>query len=411
MRKALELTLGVLTAVGGFVDIGELVFAVQAGVKYQYLLLWSLLVGTIGIILFSEMCGRVAAVTKKPVMDLVKQTLPKKIALTILIFSSLLNGLTCAAELGGVAIAFQLLIGIADTPAIILTFVLLTGVIWVFPFKVIEKLFGLCGLALCVFIVVAVTTRPDAGQLASGLIPKLPSANLQDILIYFYFALGLISSSMMPYEVYFYASGGIEDHWTPKDLNVNRVTAGVGMTLGGLLAMALVVAASQLFGPIGLLPQLHGTSALMAVIPFGRTGLFFALVGIIFAVGGAAVETSLAGAYNIAQYFGWKWGRYTRPEVTPLFTVTWLLILVVAFVIIMFDIDPIQLAEYAIVFSVVVLPFTYYAVLKTSSDASQMGKHKNSRVITILGWIYMVIVVVIALAAIPLMILTNMGKG
>jgi manganese transport protein len=411
MRNLLQLTLGVVTAVGGFVDIGELVFAVQAGVKYQYMLLWALVVGTVGIIIFSEMSGRIAAVTKKPVMELVKATLPRRISLTVLVGSTLLNGLTCAAELGGVAIALQLLIGIADMPAILLTFALLAGIIWFLPFKILEKLFGLLGLFLCVFIVVAWTTRPDAGQLAAGLVPRLPSLDIHEALIYFYFALGLISSSMMPYEVYFYSSGGIEEKWTPKDLTNNRITAGIGMSLGGILAMGLIVAASQLFGPAGILPQLHGTSALMAVIPFGKVGLFCALMGIIFAVGGAAVETCLAGAYNIAQYFGWKWGRYTKPEKTPLFTVTWLVLLGVAFVIIMFGIDPIKLAEYAVVFSVVVLPFTYFSVLKTASDSKQMGEHKNSRIITILGWVYMVITVIIAVAAIPLMILTNMGKG
>ena len=31
MNSVLELTLGVMTALGGFVDVGELVFAVQAG--------------------------------------------------------------------------------------------------------------------------------------------------------------------------------------------------------------------------------------------------------------------------------------------------------------------------------------------------------------------------------------------
>jgi hypothetical protein len=34
--KLLELTLGILTAVGGFVDISELVFAAQGGSRYGY---------------------------------------------------------------------------------------------------------------------------------------------------------------------------------------------------------------------------------------------------------------------------------------------------------------------------------------------------------------------------------------
>jgi Mn2+/Fe2+ NRAMP family transporter len=40
-----------------------------------------------------------------------------------------------------------------------------------------------------------------------------------------------------------------------------------------------------------------------------------------------------------------------------------------------------------------------------------MGAHVNKRFITVLGWIYLVLIVIAALSAIPLMILTHMGDG
>jgi manganese transport protein len=411
MNKLLQVTLGIVTAVGGFVDIGELVFALQAGVKYRFHLLWAILVGTIGIILYSEMSGRIAAVTKQPVFEVVKRTFPKRLTILILIASTLLNGLTCAAELGGVAIALRLLFSLAETPAIVITFVVLAAFIWIVPFKYIERIMGLLGLFLCIFIAVAWTTHPSFGELASGLVPTLPNLNLQDIAIYLYFAVGLIASCMMPYEVYFYSSGGLEEKWTPSDLSSNRITSGIGMSLGGVLTIALIISSAQLFGPLGVTPQLHGTAVLLAVFPFGKLGMYFALLGIIFVIGGAAVETSLAGAYNVAQYFGRDWGRYTKPEKTPFFTAAWLAILAMAFVIMMFGVDPIKLVEYAVIFSVLVLPLTYYAVLKMANDRVLMGKHKNGRLINGLAWLFLIVVSIIAVAAIPLMILTNMGQG
>ena len=57
----LELFLGIMSSLGGFVDIGELVFAMGGGAKFAYSLLWVLVVGTIGIIVYAEMAGRVAA--------------------------------------------------------------------------------------------------------------------------------------------------------------------------------------------------------------------------------------------------------------------------------------------------------------------------------------------------------------
>ena len=72
MKSFLEIFLGILTAMGGFVEIGELVFSVNAGVKFRYSLLWVEVLGTIGIIVFSEMSGRISAVTQQPVFSYIR---------------------------------------------------------------------------------------------------------------------------------------------------------------------------------------------------------------------------------------------------------------------------------------------------------------------------------------------------
>ena len=122
---------------------------------------------------------------------------------------------------------------------------------------------------------------------------------------------------MTPYEVYFYSSGAVEDHWGLKDLGLNKVTAIIGYALGGTLSMALMIVAAVLFLPSGISPQFLGTPALAAENTVGQVGLLLALVGILFAVGGAAIETSFAGAYNLAQFFGWRWGKKERPAAPP----------------------------------------------------------------------------------------------
>ena len=73
VKNVLAVALGILSAIGGFVDIGDLVFNTQAGATFGYQLLWVVVVGVVGIIVYSEMCGRVAAVSKRPVFDLVRE--------------------------------------------------------------------------------------------------------------------------------------------------------------------------------------------------------------------------------------------------------------------------------------------------------------------------------------------------
>ncbi len=111
MKKILGLTLGIMTALGGFVDLGQIVFTMQAGALFGFKLMWAIALGTAAIIVYMEMCGRVAVVAKEPVFAVVRTRLGLPLGLVTLIASNLLNVITCAAEVGGIAILLRLLTG------------------------------------------------------------------------------------------------------------------------------------------------------------------------------------------------------------------------------------------------------------------------------------------------------------
>jgi len=185
----------------------------------------------------------------------------------------------------------------------------------------------------------------------------------------------------------------------------------IGYGLGGFLSFALMITAGALFLPLGIEPELIGTVALGAQVPLGQIGLLLALVGILFAVGGAAIDTCFSGAYNFAQFFGWEWGKHRRPSGAPRFTLAWIVLLVLALVVIMSGIDPVLLTEYAVIFSVVALPLTYIPILLVANDRAYMGRYVNGKLANAFGLLYLLVIMVVALSAIPLMILTNQGQG
>jgi len=406
--KIFQIALGILAAIGGFVDIGDLVFNVAAGAIFGYQLLWVVVIGVIGIIVYSEMCGRVAAVSKKAVFDAVRERVGFGAGLSTLVAAQIVNLMTLAAEIGGVAICLRLLSGLPYRWLILVAIVALGIVVWVTSFDWIERIFGYGGLCLLVFAVAAVKLHPDWGAVAHGYVPHLDT---EDPLLYFYFAVGLLGAAMTPYEVYFYSSGGVEEEWTPKDLGINRANAIIGYGLGGFLSFTLMVTGGTLFLQQGIQPDFLGSIALGAEVPLGEIGLLLALVGILFAVGGASIDTLFAGAYNLAQFLGWEWGRYRGPSGAPRFTLTWMVILVLALGIVMTGVDPVQLTEYAVIFSVVALPLTYLPILLVANDRAYMGRYANGRLANVLGIVYLVIILAVSLSAIPLMILTNVGQG
>ena len=171
MSKVLGLALGILAAIGGFVDIGDLVFNTAAGATFGYQLAWVIPIGVLGIIVYSEMCGRVAAVSGKAVFDAIRERVGFKAALGALIASEIVNLMTLACEIGGVAIALQLLSGLPYRWLILIAVIGLIVIIWVTSFQWIERLFGYGGLCMLVFAVAAVKVRPGLGGGRQGLRP------------------------------------------------------------------------------------------------------------------------------------------------------------------------------------------------------------------------------------------------
>jgi manganese transport protein len=408
VKKIFEIALGILAAIGGFVDIGDIVFNVAAGAMFQYELLWVVVVGVGAIVTYSEMCGRVAVVSQHAVFDAVRERLGFSVGLVALLAAQLVNLMTLAAEVGGIALALQLLAGLPFRVLLVLALVALWCVLWFLPFGWIERIFGYCGLAMLVFAVAAIKLHPDWDSVASGFVPHAPSG---DLALYAYFTVGLIGAATVPYEVYFYSSGAIEEEWTPRDLEVNKANSIIGYTLGGLLSFALMIAAGALFFPMEITPESLGSAALLAEVPLGQIGLVLALIGILFAVGGAAVDTALSGGYNLAQFFGWEWGKHRKPVEAPRYSLTWMVLLLLGFLIVMTGVDPIKVTEFSVIFSALALPATYLPILLVANDRAYMGGYVNGRVANVFGFAYLVIIFVVAVAAIPLMIITNMGQG
>jgi Mn2+/Fe2+ NRAMP family transporter len=265
---------------------------------------------------------------------------------------------------------------------------------------------------MIVFVAALVAIHPPWRQIAAGFVPQVPRGlSTKQLLTYGYFTVAIFSAVMFPYEAYFYSSGGIEEEWGPKDLLTNRVTATVGFGLGSLLSIAILANAAQLFAPANVAPQLPGSVALQAAIPFGTTGLLLALVGLLLAVAGAAVETCMSNAYAIAQFFGWEWGRHDKPWDAPRFTIAWIVMLLLAMLIVLTGIDVMSLVQYAVLFSIIVLPLTYLPLLLLAGDKGYMGKHANKWFANTLGWSFFVIICAAAVAAIPLYLLTSGGEA
>lgn len=409
MKKLLGITLGIMTALGGFVDLGQIVFTTQAGALFGYSLFWAIVLGTAAIIVYMEMCGRVAVVAHEPVFSVVRHRLGFRLGLITLIASNLLNLITCAAELGGIAIVLHLLTGWPEKLLLLASAFLLATLVLLLRFEWIERTFGLSGLLMIVFAVSAVALHPDWGRLARGLLPRMrPQAG--SATLYWYFAVGIFSAMLMEYEVHFYSSGAIEEDWTPDDLGENFMVASFGSILGSLLTVGLLLLGALIFLPRHIFPDLLSTAVFAGAFPFAQKALLLSLLGVLACIAGAAVETALSGAYNLCQFFNLEWGKSRRVREVPVYTATWLSMFGLALLIGLTGLRPLQLVNVSIIFGMVIMPLTYYPILRVAADRNIMGKHVNSKSDTVIGIAFLLLITIAAVAAIPLMLLTHFGK-
>ena len=227
---------------------------------------------------------------------------------------------------------------------------------------------------------------------------------------YAYYGIALFGAAMTPYEVFFFSSGAVEERWTKEDLAVSRANVLIGFPIGGLLSLAVMACAHLVLAPDDITVDQLSQVALPVAVVVGKLGLAAALLGLFAATFGAALETALSAGYTLSQYLGWQWGKYVRPRRAARFHLVVLLAILAALLFGISGVDPVKVTEYSIVLSAAALPLTYFPILVIANDPDYMGEDVNGPVLNTVGTIYLVILVVISLATVPLMIITKAGQ-
>jgi Mn2+/Fe2+ NRAMP family transporter len=377
VKKALQLALGVLTAIGGFFDIGNLVTAAQAGAGYRMQLLWALAFGTIMVIFLVEMSGRLAAVTRKTIPDALREHFGVRVTIPPMIVVIILHLLTIAAEIGGVALALQLITGVSFRVWAIPVGVLIWLFLWRASFDAIEYSTATLGMVTICFIVAALWLHPSNAEVLRGLLPSLPK---QEPAKYWLYAVSIIGALIGPYLFYFYSSGAVEDKWDDSYLWVNRIVTVTGMTFGAAITGGLLIVAAMVLEPRGISGDSVNQFAwvLTEVFPFWGFSLFAASMGI--ACLGAALEITLSLAYATSQTFGWTWGQNLTPARHARFSLTYTGAILFASVVIALGVDPIKLTIYSMALNAMALPVVAGPFLLLMNNRRRLGKHANGPV-------------------------------
>jgi Mn2+/Fe2+ NRAMP family transporter len=401
MKKWAEVALGVVTGIGGFLEAGSIATSAQAGAAFGFQLSWVLLLGVICLALLMEMTGRLAAVSRRTYVDLLRERFGIRFFMAPLVVVLVVSFLVLASEIGGVAVSLEMATGIGlrwwALPIAFIGWLLL----WKGTFGVVEQGTALLGLVALVFAVGAWKLHPHWAEAGAALLPSRPR---HDAARYWYLAVSILGASISPYLYLFYSAGAVEDEWTPEYLGVNRVTAVLGNLFGGTLAIAVIVCAALVLAPRHIEVDSYQQIALVLSTPLGHAGFMLFVATLCITCFGATMEITLASAYLLAQGFGWSWSENLKPASDARFCTAYTAVLVAAALLIAVGADPLALTNISMVLTAASLPLTVIPLLVIMNDGDVMGNAGNGWASNTALVAISVLSLVLFVAAIPLQI-------
>ena len=399
MKKIIQVGLGVVTGIGGFLEIGSVTTSAQAGAAFSYQLIWALVLGILCLSFLVEMSGRFAAVSKHTVVDGLRDRFGFGFFSVVLGGVALVVLMVLTAELGGIALALEMATGIGfpwwALPVLLVSWLL----VWKTDFAIIENGSSILGLLTLCFAVAVHRLHPDWGAVAHGAIPSLPS---DDKAHYWFICVSILGASITPYLMYFYSAGAVEDKWDESYLTVNKIVSFAGMAFGGLLSIAVLIVAARVLHPQHVDIQRFDQMAGMMTTPFPKWGKALFAVSMAITCLGAALEIALSIAYMFGEGLGWNSSDNKAPAKEARFSMVYTGALVIAALPLLIGADPLKVTNIAMALTSATLPLAIVPFLIIMNDPRYLARHTNGIVSNSVVVLVMVMSFVLAIVSIPL---------
>ncbi len=361
---------GVLVA-AAFIGPGTVTACTLAGVEFGYALLWAMLLSIIATIVLQEMSARLGIVTQKGLADVIKQELKtpwiRSIVIVIILGAIVIgNAAYEAGNISGATLGLEAIFGTAYLsyyPWVIGTcaFILL----YIGNYKVLEKvLVSLVLIMSLSFLVTAVITRPNIAEIMKGLfVPTVPKKGILTII-------ALVGTTVVPYNLFLHASLVSEKWKSVTDLKAVKRDTYISIAVGGLVSMAIIIAATTMQG--GQIKNVMDLAQSLQPL-YGGAAKYFMGTGLFAAGVTSAITAPLAAAYVANSCFGWKVGlKHLK------FKIVWMVILGLGVIFSSFGIKPIEIIKFAQIANGLLLPLIAIFLLWVVNRESVMGKYKNS---------------------------------
>ena len=380
---------GVLIA-AAFIGPGTVTLCTIAGASFGYSLIWAIVLSTFATIVLQEMSLRIGLVTRMNLAEVIRTSIKSVLLnrlIILLIISSIIIGNTAyeAGNITGASLGISAIINYESINYIPVFIGLIAFVIlYQGDYKILERsLVSLVIIMSISFFITAIMTKPDITNLLNGIFkPQVNSSNLIVVL-------GLIGTTVVPYNIFLHSSL-VSEKWNSIDkLKVARIESFISILLGGLVSLSIIITAASVSNQnvTGVIDLAKGLEPL-----YGKFAIYFLGLGLFASGITSSITAPLAAAYVAKSCFGWNNSLKSNR-----FRLVWIFILITGVIVSMININPIEIIKFAQFSNSLLLPIIAITLLWLINDKNIISSKYNYKYQNIFGFFIVIISLILGI--------------
>src|SRR5690349_2773310 len=375
-------------------DAGGILTYSQAGARFGYLPLWTLLPITLVLIVTQEMCSRMGAVTGKGLSDLIREEFGLRITFLMMALLVIVNMTNVMAEFAGIASSLELfhISRYISVPlaAVALWFLVVKG-----NYQSVEKIFLFACVLYITYVISGFLVQPDWKEAAIYSVRPVLMLDSD----YIYMLIGMVGTTIAPWMQFYLQAAVVEKGVTPKEYVESRIEVIVGCIMTSLIAFFIIVACAGAIWKFGPRDIADATEAAQGLKPFGQYTFLLFAAGLFNASLFAACIQPLSTAYSVCEGLGFESGVNKRFREAPIFYWLYTLLIVAGAGFVLIPGFPIiRMILFSQVINGVLLPVVLIFMVLLVNKRDLMKNWVNSRIYNFVVWVTVVVMIGMTLA-------------
>jgi NRAMP (natural resistance-associated macrophage protein)-like metal ion transporter len=375
-------------------DAGGIFTYSQAGSRFGYLPLWTLLPVAIVLIVTQEMCSRMGAVTGKGLSDLIREEFGLRVTFLVMTLLVLVNLTNIMANFAGIASSLELF-RISRYFSVPLG----AAAVWLLivkgNYRSVEKIFLFACVFYLTYVISGVLVKPDWKEAAIY--------SVRPVLLfdshYIEMLIGMVGTTIAPWMQFYLQAAVVEKGVTAKEYGESRIEVVVGCIMTVVIAFFIIVACAGAIYSVRPRDISDAAEAALALRPFGEYAFLLFSAGLLNASLFAACILPLSTAYSVCEGLGFESGVNKRFREAPIFYWLYTLLIVAgAGLVLLPDFPLVRMILLSQVINGILLPLVLIFMVLLVNRSELMGAWTNSRGANIVSWTTVVVMIGLALA-------------